>query len=164
MFEAAELGHKISKVDYKREEPLLRETLLNLQFDLAGRRDFPVILVVGGVDGAGKGETVNLLNEWMDPRTIVTNAMPPPTDAERERPPMWRFWRALPPKGTIGIFFGSWYTEPIIARVNGDASRAELEDAVKDICEFERMLADEGALIVKFWFHLSKDRQRRRLK
>jgi len=164
MFEAAELGHKISKDAYKREEPKLREALLNLQFELAERRGFPVILLVGGVDGAGKGETVNLLNEWMDPRSIATNAMPAPSDEERERPAMWRFWRALPPKGTIGVFFGSWYTEPIIARVTGNSSRVELDDSIKEICDFERMLADEGALVIKFWFHLSKQQQRRRLK
>lgn len=164
MFEAAELGHKISKQDYKAEEPHLRKALLDLQFDLADRRDFPVILLAGGVDGAGKGSTVNLLNEWMDPRLIATNAMPSPSDEERQRPPMWRFWRALPPKGTIGVFFGSWYTDPIVHRVNGDTSKAALDDHIADICAFERMLADEGALIIKFWFHLSKERQRKRLK
>jgi polyphosphate kinase 2 (PPK2 family) len=66
-----------------------------------------VIILVNGVDGAGKGETVNLFNAWMDPRYIHTFAFGPSTDVERQRPEMWRFWQALPPKGRIGIMFGS---------------------------------------------------------
>src|SRR5215203_5773975 len=137
MFESAELGHNIDKATYEREEPLLREALLNAQFDLAEQRTFPVIILIGGVDGAGKGETVNLLNEWMDPRQIQTHAVRPPSDEERERPPIWRFWRALPPKGRIGIFFGSWYTEPIVGRVIGETKKKELEASIDEILKFE---------------------------
>ena len=164
MFESAELGHKIDKETYDREEPIVREHLLDAQFDLAESKAFQVIILIGGVDGAGKGETVNTLNAWMDPRQIRTNAMGDPTDEERERPPMWRFWRALPPRGRIGIFFGSWYTAPIVDRVVGKTRDADLDKSIEEINRFERMLADEGALILKFWFHLSKKRQKVRLK
>ncbi len=68
MYESAELGHKIDKVTYNSEVPKLREALLNAQFNLAEKAKFPVTILIGGVDGAGKGETVNLLNAWMDPR------------------------------------------------------------------------------------------------
>src|SRR4030067_113485 len=119
MFESAELGHMIDKATYDAEVPQLREDLLNAQFDLAQKAKFPVIILIGGVDGAGKGETVNLLNAWMDPRHIVAHAMGEQSDEERERPPMWRFWRALPPKGKIGMFFGSWYPPPTRPRVPG---------------------------------------------
>ena len=78
---------------------------------------FPVVVVFAGVDGAGKGETVNLLNEWMDPRWIVTRAFGEPSDEERERPAYWRFWRALPPRGRIGLFLSSWYSRPSVDRV-----------------------------------------------
>jgi polyphosphate:AMP phosphotransferase len=164
MFESAELGHKIDKATYAREEPRLREALLNAQFDLAQAQRFPVVIVIGGVDGAGKGETVNSLNEWMDPRHIHTHAFPEASDEERERPRMWRFWRALPPKGKIGILFGAWHTQPIIDRVYGRSRKAELTPAIDEIVRFEKMLTDEGALILKFWFHLSKQQQRQRLK
>jgi Polyphosphate kinase 2 (PPK2) len=97
MFEAAELGHKVEKGTYDRVVPALREALLNAQFDLSTAARFPVIVVIGGVDGAGKGETVNLLNEWMDPRHIHTHALSEPSNEERERPRIWRYWRALPP-------------------------------------------------------------------
>ena len=164
MFESAELGHRIDKATYDAEVPQLREDLLNAQFDLAQKAKFPVIILIGGVDGAGKGETVNLLNAWMDPRHIVAHAMGEQSDEERERPPMWRFWRALPPKGKIGVFFGSWYTAPIVQRVMGKIKASDLDQSIDEINRFEKMLTNEGALIVKFWFHLAKDVQRKRLK
>ncbi len=164
MFEAAELGHKLSKGQYKRIEPRLRADLLDAQFDLHKNGKFPVVVLISGVRGAGKGETVNLLNEWMDPRHIHTNAFDNPSDEERERPPMWRYWRVLPPRGRIGILFGSWYTAPIIDRVFKNTRSMDLLQSVEEINHFERMLADEGALILKFWFHLSKKRQKKRLK
>ncbi|OPY91768.1 MAG: thymidylate kinase [Syntrophaceae bacterium PtaU1.Bin231] len=164
MFESAELGQKIEKERYNQEAPKLREELLDAQYDLSQQKRFPVIIVVGGVDGAGKSETVNLLNEWMDPRHIHTHAFSEPSDEERERPYMWRFWRALPPKGKIGILYGAWHTAPIVDRVLRRCKRAHLDQAIEENIRFEKMLTDEGALILKFWFHLSKDQQRKRLK
>ncbi|MEQ1629334.1 MAG: polyphosphate:AMP phosphotransferase [Gallionella sp.] len=164
MFESAELGHKIDKATYDKEVPALREALLNAQFDLAEQAKFPVIILVGGVDGAGKGETINLLNEWMDPRHIQVHAMAQHSDEERQHPPMWRYWRALPPKGKIGVFFGSWYTAPIIERVLGKSKATQLNARIHAINHFESMLSNEGALIIKLWFHLAKDVQKMHLK
>lgn len=164
MFESAELGHKIDKETYAKEVPILREALLEAQMDLLKEASFPVIILMGGMDGAGRGETANLLNEWMDPRHIRTHGMGEPSDEERERPPMWRFWRVLPPKGRIGVFLGSWYTDPLLQRVFDTTGNAELSESLDRIVSFERMLTDEGALLLKFWFHLSKDKQKKRLK
>jgi len=164
MFESAELGHKIDKEAYDREVPPLREALLQAQMDLAKLAKFPVIILVGGVDGAGRGETVNLLNEWMDPRFLQTHGMGEPSDEELDRPMMWRFWRALPPKGRIGLFLGSWYTWPIINRVEGRIKTADLDQSLERAKRMEKMLSDEGALILKFWMHLSCDKQKKRLK
>jgi polyphosphate:AMP phosphotransferase len=164
MFESAELGHKLSKALYRRREPKLRADLLDAQYELSRDGRFPVLVLISGVRGAGKGETVNLLNEWMDPRHIHTHAFDNPSDEERERPPMWRFWRALPPKGRIGILFGSWYTAPIIDRVFRRTRGKDLLRSIDEINHFEKMLADEGALVLKFWFHLSKKRQKERLR
>src|SRR6185503_3742428 len=86
------------------------------------------------------------------------------TEAERERPEMWRFWRELPPRGHIGILFGSWYTDPILQRVMGHQKRADFELRLEAIRHFERMLVSEGALLLKLWFHLSKKAQKKRLK
>jgi polyphosphate:AMP phosphotransferase len=163
MFEAAELGRKISKPTYKRRMPALRASLLEVQQKL---RDapFPVIVVFAGVDGAGKGETVNLLNAWMDPRWLVTRAFGRPSDEERERPEHWRFWRELPPRGRIGLFLSSWYSQPVLDRAYRRISRVEFEHRLRRLAEFEKMLADDGALILKFWMHLDQEAQRRRLK
>ena len=163
MFEAAELGRKISKATYKRRLPHLRASLLEAQQRL---RDapFPVIVVFAGVDGAGKGETVNLLNAWMDPRWLVTRAFGVPSDEERERPEHWRFWRELPPRGRIGLFLSSWYSQPVLDRAHRRISRIEFEYRLRRLAEFEKTLADNGALILKFWMHLDKEAQRKRLK
>lgn len=160
MFESAELGHRIDKRRYDAEVPALREALLGAQYELAEQARFPVILLVGGVDGSGKGEMVNLLNEWMDPRHIRVHALAEPTDEESTRPMMWRFWRALPPKGKIGVFFGSWYTHPIMERMQGNIKGAELDQCIDEITSFERMITYEGGLIIKLWLHLSKKAQK----
>ncbi|MDH3288988.1 MAG: hypothetical protein OEP48_14875 [Betaproteobacteria bacterium] len=164
MFESAELDHDIGKAVFRREEPKLRESLLNAQYDLRQNGRFAVLILIAGVEGAGKGETVNRLNEWMDPRHIEVRAFTAPSDEEAERPHMWRFWRALPPKGKIGIFFGAWHTEPIIDRVLGRISAARFQRHVSEIQRLEKMLCDEGVLLLKFWFHLSKQQQKKRLK
>ena len=86
------------------------------------------------------------------------------SDEERERPRWWRFWRSLPARGRVGILFGSWYSEPIIRRVYGEIKTSKLDTEMDRVAFFEKMLADDGAVIVKLWFHLSKKAQRRRLK
>lgn len=164
MFESAEIGHKVDKASYEQQLPALREALLDAQYDLVSTRAFPVVILVGGVDGAGRSETVGLLNQWLDPRHIETHGMGEPSDEERDRPPMWRFWRALPPKGKTAVFQGSWYSLPLLDRVFGRIKNAGLDKAITRNVRFERMLVNEGALVIKFWFHLSKDRQEKRLK
>ena len=164
MFDSANLDHRFDKAAYAREEPKLRAALLGAQYALKENGRFPVLILIAGVEGAGKGETVNLLNEWMDPRHILTQAFPEPTDEEGERPPLWRYWRALPPKGKIGIFFGAWHTQPIVERVMGKIDEAGFAQQISEILRLEKMLADEGVLLLKYWFHLSKDQQKKRLK
>jgi polyphosphate:AMP phosphotransferase len=163
MFEAAELGRTIPKASFKAQIPALRTELLEIQRQLTGAR-FPVIVVFAGVDGAGKGETVNLLSEWMDPRYIVTRAYGEPSDEESERPEYWRYWRDLPPHGRIGFFLSSWYSRPVLGRVQGRNRAAVFDRQLDRIVAFERTLTDDGALILKFWMHLGKKAQRKRLR
>ncbi|HMW55974.1 MAG: polyphosphate:AMP phosphotransferase [Candidatus Accumulibacter phosphatis] len=164
MFESAELGHKIDKETFKAEEPKLRAALLETQQLLRENGSFPVIILISGVDGSGKGETINVLYEWMDPRYLSTHAFYAPTAEERAHPSMWRYWRALPPKGRMGIFAGSWYSHPIAERISNDLSRSDFDQRMDQLNRFEAMLVNEGALVLKFWIHLSKDAQRERLK
>jgi polyphosphate:AMP phosphotransferase len=164
MFESAELGHSVYKSAYDKELPALREALLNAQFDMETSKKFPVIILIAGLDGAGKSATANTLNEWMDPRFIQTHGTDAPSDEELERPHMWRFWRQLPPKGRIGIFDGSWYAWPIFERAAGRIKNPKFDQALEEVRRFEQMLIDEGAVILKFWMHLSRLAQKRRLK
>jgi len=164
MFESAELGHEISKEVYEAEVPGLREALLDAQYDLREAKSFPVLIVIGGIETAGKSEVVQTLNEWMDPRFIHTHGFLLPTGEEAERPPMYRFWRALPPKGDVGIFFGSWYTLPVLARLFDKTDDNALDRSIARIRHLERMLHNEGVLILKIWLHVTKKEQNRRLR
>ena len=164
MFESAELGQQVGKMRYENEVPPLRADLLDAQFDLREAGNFAVVILVNGVDAAGKGETVNLLNEWMDPRHIVTWAIDATRDEARERPRMWRFWRMLPPKGRVGILFGNWYEGLIERRIEKRIKPSRLDQRLDEVNRFEAMLTDEGVLLIKFWFHLSRARQKARLK
>ena len=164
MFESAELGNTVSKEDFKARAPQVRIDLLDAQRLLREEARFPVIVLFEGVDGAGKGETVHLLNEWMDPRWLVNQAFGKPSDEERERPEYWRYWRALPPHGRLGLFLSSWYSLPILDRVYRRIGTAELDERLSRIAGFEQALVEDGALLLKFCMHLGEDAQRKRLK
>lgn len=163
MFESAERVHKIDKATFKAEEPKLREALLDAQFDLVERKSFAVLILLAGIDGAGKSEALARLDEWLDPRHLHTQAFDGPNGEERARPRLWRFWLNLPAKGTIGIFLGSWYRDALVQRVLGGGDEGQLERELAAISRFETMLAAEGVLIIKLWLHLSRSEQKKRL-
>jgi polyphosphate:AMP phosphotransferase len=164
MFESAEIGHSIDKDTFEAEAPALREALLEAQYELQQQGRFAVLILINGIEGAGKGETVKLLNEWMDARLIQVHTFDEQTDEELARPPAWRYWRQLPPKGRIGVFFGNWYSQMLRGRVHKRIKNAVLDQAIDTTLGMERMLCDEGTLIFKFWFHLSKEHMKARLK
>ena len=163
MFESAIRHHALDKQTYAIEEPKLRSTLIDAQLELVERRDFAVLILVTGFDGAGKGAVIQHLYEWLDPRHLRSNAYDRPTEEERLRPRMWRYWRDLPPKGEISVVFNSWYNEPLIDRARGDIDEATFERRLSAIEHFERMLADEGVLLLKFLLVVSRKEQKRRL-
>ncbi|HWR79755.1 MAG TPA: polyphosphate:AMP phosphotransferase [Pseudomonas sp.] len=163
MFESAELDHAIDQATYDAAVPALREALLQAEFELQRKASFPVLILINGIEGAGKGETIKMLSEWMDPRLIRVESFDMQTDEELARPPEWRYWRRLPPKGRIGIFFGNWYSQMLNARVQNRINTARMDQAAQAAERLERMLCDEGALLFKFWFHLSKKKMKTRL-
>jgi polyphosphate:AMP phosphotransferase len=163
MLETAEVGNKLDKETYKKEAPAVRTGLLAVQERIA-RTDLAPVIVIGGAEGAGKSETVGLLHEWMDARGLETNVLWEPNDEERERPEYWRFWRMLPPRGKIGIFFGSWYTQPVVSYALGRIPGAEFEQRMGRVRGFERMLAAESYPVLKYHLHLSKKVEKKRLK
>ncbi len=154
---------KMPKEEFKKQEQALHTALLTVQRELRDS-NIPVIVIISGVEGAGKGGVVNRLNEWLDTRGLQTFAYWDESEEDRERPRYWRFWRDLPPRGTVGIMFGSWYTQPIIDRAFRRIDATQLEGELQRVNNFEQMLVNDGALIVKFWFHISAKEQAKQLR
>ncbi|MEX2515320.1 MAG: polyphosphate:AMP phosphotransferase [Gammaproteobacteria bacterium] len=163
MFEAVELNKKISKKVFEAEVQDLRTELLDAQESIR-TSGISVIVIISGVEGAGKSEVVNRLNEWLDARGIRNHAFWKETDEERMRPTQWRFWRAMPPAGAMAVMFGSWYTRPIVRHAMGDWDEDRLDAEMGHIDQLERMLCDDGVLVVKLWYHLSQKAQQQRIK
>lgn len=164
MFEAAETGAKVAKEDYEDQIPALRVDLLNAQFDLRSA-DFPVLILISGDDRAGCNQAIDLLHEWMDARYMETHVIGEPTQEESERPRFWRYWRAAPARGQIGVFLGAWAFSAVADRVLGRIDDGEFDRRVEHGQRFEDALVDDGALVLRFWIHLSaKDHKKRHKK
>jgi len=155
---------RLTKKQYGARLPALREELIQLQVQLKDA-PFTVVLIVAGVAGSGRGDLLNTLGEWLDPRGVETFAIQSPSQEEREHPLMWRYWRNLPVRGRIGVFASSWYTETLHEQLHGGVkAREELDHELRRIRHFEKLLADDGTLIIKLWLNLSRKDQRARLK
>ncbi|MBT8430748.1 MAG: polyphosphate:AMP phosphotransferase, partial [Gammaproteobacteria bacterium] len=153
----------MSKASYNASVPDLRTQLLGAQIAIRESKT-PVYVIIAGMEGAGKGEVVNALDEWMDARGVNVYAFWDESDEEKYRPKAWRFWRAMPRRGDIGVFFGGWYQQAIEQGFTGKWSDADLDQYLRKIRELERMLIHDGAVIVKCWYHYSEKDQRERLK
>ena len=163
MFDSALLDHKLDKETYRREEPVLRTELLKAQLKLVASQRYSAVILVTGLDGAGKGALIHRLLEWLDPRHVRVEAYGDPEEAELARPPMWRYWRDLPPRGRISVVFGSWYSEPLRDRLMNEIGPGRFERRLATINRFEDMLASEGTLLLKFLLVLSAKEQKKRL-
>ena len=139
----------LKKREFDARLPALRAELLEVQNSLR-KANFPVIVLFAGVDGAGKSEMVNLLNEWMDPRWLINRAYvrASDSDTEVERPVFRRYWHDLPPRGQIGLFLSAWYSQVLLGTVAQRVSESEFPRHVQRIRRFERTLATDGALIL----------------
>ena len=162
MFRTAEKGRTLTDAAFREVKDRLRLDLVDLQQRCRLAAEFPIIVVVSGVQGAGGVDTLNLLNTWMDPRWIHTHALDAPSDEERERPLFWRYWRTLPPAGNIGLYLDGWYADAVNAHCRRHTTATVFSAHLKRIAAFEQTLAADGALIVKLWLHLGKDEQRRK--
>jgi polyphosphate kinase 2 (PPK2 family) len=163
MFASALIGHKLAKEEYQRAEPELRTKLLEAQLELVEARFLAVVIVITGMDGAGKSEVIHKLLEWLDPRHVQVAAYAAPDDTERTRPPFWRYWRDLPSRGQISVVFGSWYSDPLLDRLVGTIGKGRFERELAAINRFEEMLTNENVLLLKFLLVVSAKEQQRRL-
>jgi polyphosphate:AMP phosphotransferase len=163
MFEVVELHQRVNKQDYEKRAEKLRPELLEAQYQLK-QSARPVLLLFSGVPGGGKGEVLNLLNEWMDPRFLDTRAYGPRSEEERERPVLWRYWRDLPPRGRIAIFIDAWYAQVLELPDPKNTKEKFLAPHLARIVQLEKQLVEDGAIIIKCWLHLSKKAQENRFK
>ncbi len=122
------------------------------------------LIIIAGPEGGGKGELADRLNQWFDARGVETHGFWADSDEERERPWMWRFWRRLPPRGTIAIMFGAWYWMPLYRRVRREIGDADLEREARRIAAHERMLVADGLSLVKLWLHLDREVHEQRMR
>jgi len=164
MLETAEIGQKLEKAKYEGLLPGLRKALIECQYELAESQRFSVVVVLAGMAGAGRSRSMNRVGSWLDARLIETYAELSPTEEERERPHMWRFWRALPPKGRTAVFADHWYVEPAVRHYLGEITEGQFVTRIGEINRFEKMLTDEDVLLLKLNLHLSRAEQRKRLK
>jgi polyphosphate kinase 2 (PPK2 family) len=164
-------GKRLDGLDHKSVEeneykPKLKEaqvSLLKWQRELSESKN-SVIIVFEGPDAAGKGGAIKRISERLDPRLIRVHSIVKPTHEEYQHHYLWRFWGKLPAYGQITVFDRSWYGRLLVERVEGFATEKEWKRAYQEINEFERLLADDGAIIVKIYLHISKEEQLFRFK
>lgn len=158
MLETLDLYRTLEKSDYRQQLEPLQHAIYDLQVRALDAQ-VPIVIVYEGWDAAGKGGNIRRLTERLDPRFFQVYAISKPTPDELARHYLWRFWTKLPPRGNMVIFDRSWYGRVLVERVEGFATTAEWQRAYDEINRFEQLLTDDGAIIVKFWLHISPDEQ-----
>lgn len=159
-----ELEHKsVEEAEYKPKIKQLQLQLLNFQREISNARN-SLIIVFEGPDAAGKGGAIKRITERLDPRLLRVHSTVKPTQDEYQHHYLWRCWNRLPAYGQTAIFDRSWYGRVLVERVEGFATDKEWRRAFQEIDEFERTLCDDGAIILKFYLHISKDEQLLRFK
>lgn len=162
MLEQLDLSRKLAKAEYReRMEPL------RLRVAEIGRAVFashtPVVIVFEGWSTAGKGPAISELTWCLDPRGYRVYPISAPAAHEQQYPWLQRFYLKIPARGEIAIFHGSWYRRVLFDHVARTIDQTEWLRAYEDIEAFERTLAEDGTVLIKFWLHIDRDEQRLRL-
>lgn len=163
MLDNLDLSLTLDKETYNSKIEVLMQQLRSLQSDCREKK-IPIILALEGWAAAGKGALVKQMVGYMDPRGFEVHPIWPPTKEELNYPFMWRFWQKLPANGRMGFFYHSWYTHVLEDRLFQRTSESEIPIAMRQINAFERQMVDDGAIIIKFWIHLSQKELKKRLK
>ena len=163
MLEKVDLELTLSKARYKQIFTPLQNRLGELQRE-AHDLGVPLVVLFEGWEAAGKGTCINRLVQRLDPRGFKVHPISGPTEDERLRPFPWRFATRMPRRGRMAVFDRSWYGRVLVKRVERLVSPDTWRQAYDQILQFERQHVDDGAVIVKFWLHISKKEQKRRFK
>jgi polyphosphate:AMP phosphotransferase len=162
MFTGHSKPAKVSKADFSDRVDALRLGLINAQYDLK-HADFPVIVIVAGDDRMAASELMNRLNEWMDSRFLDTHVFGELTEEESERPRFWRLWQSMPRKGRIAFWVGGLMRQ-VQAYLDGQVGAEQLDLWTENLCELQRELVADGALVLKFYIHTPAKKQKKRFK
>ena len=163
MLEKIDRGRKLPKEEYKKLLPQVQRRLYDLQ-KACWDAKIPSIIVFEGWDAAGKGTSINLLTSRLDPRGFKLYPIQAARTFETHLPWLWRFWLKIPSYGEMAIYDRSWYGRVLVERVEGLTPVQDWRKGYRDIVDFERTLADDGTVIVKFFLHISRKEQKRRFK
>ena len=163
MLEKVDLSRKLDKQEYKTLMPQLKRRLYDLE-KASWDANMPSVIVFEGWDAAGKGTSINVLTSRLDPRGFKLYPIQAPRTFETHLPWLWRFWQKLPNYGEMAIFDRSWYGRVLVERLEGLTPVRDWRKGYRDIVDFERTLADDGYVIIKFWLHITKKEQKRRFK
>lgn len=149
--------------DYAADLAALQERLARIQVaHIVHKRR--AIIALEGWDAAGKGGIIQRLTGKWDPRFFEVWPISAPTDEEKDKHFLWRFWNKLPCTGDIAVFDRSWYGRVLVERVEGFASEAEWKRAYDEINEFEAQQRDCGTTLIKLFVHVTQETQDKRLK
>ena len=163
MLEKVDLTQAIPKEQYKSRLPALQAKLYDLQL-ATSEAGVPSVIVFEGWDAAGKGTTINALTNRLEPRAFRLHVIQEPRTHELHMPWLYRFWERLPNYGQMALFDRSWYRRVLDERVEKITPRREWQKAYRDIVDFERTLADDGYVLVKLFFHISRREQKKRFR
>lgn len=153
-----DLDKTIEQEEYKKRLDKLQSKLSKLSYRLY-KEKIPVIICYEGWDAAGKGGNIRRITEALDPRDFIVNPVASPEPHEKARFYLWRFWKNLPKTGHIAIFDRTWYGRVMVERLEGFCSQNDWQRAYNEMNEFEKMLTDWGAIVIKFWVQIDKDTQ-----
>lgn len=161
MLEKLNLERKLANDEFKQVLPGLQRRLYELE-KACWDHGVPSLVIFEGWDASGKGGAISLLTGRLDPRGFKLYSIELPRTFEQHRPWLYRYWLKVPNRGEMVIFDHSWYTRVLRKRVDKLIPEKQWRAAYQDISDFERMLADDGTVIIKLFLHISKKEQRRR--
>ena len=169
VLEELDLSRKLSKKEESERLEAAWTRLQQLRLTLGGLSGDgeigpPVCAIFEGIDASGKGGAIKRLVAQVDPRHVRVVQFAAPTHDEKRHHFLWRFWPKLPGWGGMSVFDRSWYGRVLVERVEGFATREQWLRAYDEINDFERTLADEGMILIKFWLHISPKEQLKRFK
>ncbi len=156
-----DLSLSISRDAYEENLKKLQKELLELEFRIYRKR-VPVIIAFEGCDAAGKGGAIRRLTQGLDPRGFEVIPIAAPDGIEKRHHYLWRFWRKFPKAGHFAIFDRTWYGRVLVERVEKFCTKHDWTRAYAEINDMEEYLAKDGAIICKFWLHISQEEQLKR--